>query len=155
MITLINAQRCVIPLKRSISGGSIVLNGNHSMNVFMGSTRCNFMRTISYTRTRYQDPVTDKKSSDRMLEYVFGRTRIYHRENRKLGWSWSRKDEQEEGGAFRQWARATFLPVGYPDTTHECYLSFHLWQGLETVVSGAVFFPSSLILTLGEDWSVV
>ncbi|CAG8515759.1 6942_t:CDS:2 [Diversispora eburnea] len=31
-----------------------------------------------------------------------------------------------------------FLPVGYPDSVHECYAKFHFWLGLETFIGSSV-----------------
>ncbi|KAL1924504.1 uncharacterized protein VTP21DRAFT_4158 [Calcarisporiella thermophila] len=41
-------------------------------------------------------------------------------------------------GSMKQSLSAMFLPVGYPETVHECYKKFHLWQASETFVGSAV-----------------
>lgn len=51
--------------------------------------------------------------------------------------------KQKRGGfnfinSAKQNMREMFLPVGYPETVHDCYKKFHSWLFLETYVGSAV-----------------
>lgn len=62
------------------------------------------------------------------------------KENKKKEWY---QIKQKRGGfnfinSAKQNMREMFLPVGYPETVHDCYKKFHSWLFLETYVGSAV-----------------
>lgn len=64
--------------------------------------------------------------------------------------------KQKRGGfnfinSAKQNMREMFLPVGYPETVHDCYKKFHSWLFLETYVGSAigVLCSQAMLATLG------
>ncbi|KAM3586760.1 hypothetical protein VKS41_001817 [Umbelopsis sp. WA50703] len=53
--------------------------------------------------------------------------------------------------SLRQSMREMFLPVGYPESVHECYAKFHAWLFLETYVGSAigVLCSQAMLASLG------
>ncbi|RHZ82355.1 hypothetical protein Glove_109g127 [Diversispora epigaea] len=81
-----------------------------------------------------------------------------------IHWQWqpqasssSSKIPEEKGpvtsfkGSIKQSLSAMFLPVGYPDSVHECYAKFHFWLGLETFIgsSTGVLCSQAMLSSLG------
>ncbi|KAG9296544.1 hypothetical protein G9A89_015136 [Geosiphon pyriformis] len=54
-------------------------------------------------------------------------------------------------GSIKQSLSAMFLPVGYPETVHECYAKFHIWLALETFIgsSTGVLCSQAMLSSLG------
>ncbi|CAG8483001.1 6522_t:CDS:2 [Ambispora leptoticha] len=54
-------------------------------------------------------------------------------------------------GSIKQNLSAMFLPVGYPETVHECYAKFHIWLALETFIgsSTGVLCSQAMLSSLG------
>ncbi|CAG8559668.1 25269_t:CDS:10 [Dentiscutata erythropus] len=54
-------------------------------------------------------------------------------------------------GSIKQSLSAMFLPVGYPETVHECYAKFHVWLSLETFIgsSTGVLCSQAMLSSLG------
>ncbi|RCI01910.1 hypothetical protein CU098_002569, partial [Rhizopus stolonifer] len=53
--------------------------------------------------------------------------------------------------SFKQNMREMFLPVGYPESVHDCYKKFHAWLFLETYVGSAigVLCSQAMLASLG------
>ncbi|KAI8644146.1 vitamin B6 photo-protection and homoeostasis-domain-containing protein [Parasitella parasitica] len=53
--------------------------------------------------------------------------------------------------AMKQNMREMFLPVGYPESVHDCYQKFHTWLFLETYVGSAigVLCSQAMLASLG------
>nr|CAG8569294.1 15749_t:CDS:10 [Entrophospora candida] len=115
-----------------------------------------------------------------LRELLYGRTRIYTvlppasshsptssksspaAPSSKLYWQWqpqtSKSGVPEERspvssfmGSIKQSLSAMFLPVGYPETVHECYSKFHIWLAIETFLgsSTGVLCSQAMLSSLG------
>ncbi|KAI9486879.1 MAG: vitamin B6 photo-protection and homoeostasis-domain-containing protein [Benjaminiella poitrasii] len=53
--------------------------------------------------------------------------------------------------SIKQNLREMFLPVGYPESVHDCYKKFHIWLFLETYVGSAigVLCSQAMLASLG------
>ncbi|CAG8458108.1 14465_t:CDS:10 [Acaulospora morrowiae] len=120
------------------------------------------------------------KNKPILKELVYGRTRIYTAlppasshspTNSKsspatsspIYWQWQSQTSNAGGvpeergpvssfiGSIKQSLSAMFLPVGFPDTVHECYTKFHIWLALETFIgsSTGVLCSQAMLSSLG------
>ncbi|KAI8373620.1 vitamin B6 photo-protection and homoeostasis-domain-containing protein, partial [Choanephora cucurbitarum] len=75
--------------------------------------------------------------------------------NSKQKREWYRLRQHSSGisvlNSFKQNMREMFLPVGYPESVHDCYKKFHAWLFLETYVGSAigVLCSQAMLASLG------
>lgn len=139
-----------------------------------------FTKTVSHNNYTTNESTKNVDSKPILKELLYGRTRIYTAlppgsshsptsskssptaSSSPLYWQWqtttSSTGVPEEKskvfsfiGSIKQSLSAMFLPVGYPETVHECYAKFHIWLALETFIgsSTGVLCSQAMLSSLG------
>lgn len=118
------------------------------------TARHGFHSNLSYFQTLH-----DKKPV--ILEEYRGRRRSYYSESpnvvggkgaNSLSWEWDSQSWRTPLIApLLSLLRATFLPISYPQSVHQCYLKFHIWQATETYVGAfvSVLCSQAMLESLG------
>ncbi|CAG8605487.1 4774_t:CDS:10 [Paraglomus brasilianum] len=128
----------------------------------------------------YTRSTTESQDKPILTELIYGRTRIFtalapasthsptsskstpQASSSPLLWQWEpqksnsgvpevRSPVSSFIGSIKQSLSAMFLPVGYPETVHECYAKFHIWLAAETFIgsSTGVLCSQAMLSSLG------